>query len=83
VADAGLAGGRAGLDLVQGRGVLDGPVPKGLARRAIHTGLQGAPPVDQPRGATKKVRTPAYQEDTGEGLLRYIQCHVELSTGKV
>jgi tRNA/tmRNA/rRNA uracil-C5-methylase (TrmA/RlmC/RlmD family) len=33
--------------------------------------------------ATKKVRTPIYLEDTGEGLLRYIQLQVELSTGKV
>lgn len=33
--------------------------------------------------ATQKVRTPAYQEETGQGLLRYIQCQVELSTGKV
>ena len=33
--------------------------------------------------ATSVVRTPAYQEDTGTGLLRYIQCQVELSTGKV
>ena len=33
--------------------------------------------------ATREVRTPAYQEDTGHGLLRYIQCQVELSTGKV
>ena len=33
--------------------------------------------------ATREVRTPAYQEDTGQGLLRYIQCQVELSTGKV
>jgi len=33
--------------------------------------------------ATQKVRTPAYTEDNGQGLLRYIQCQVELSTGKV
>ncbi len=33
--------------------------------------------------ATCEVRTPAYQEDTGQGLLRYIQCQVEISTGKV
>eukprot|EP00804_Cyclotella_cryptica_P028818 CCRYP_020152-RA/>CCRYP_020152-RA protein AED:0.40 eAED:0.40 QI:0/0/0/1/0/0.5/2/0/474 len=33
--------------------------------------------------ATKKVRTPVYLEDTGEGLLRYIQLQVELSTGKI
>jgi len=33
--------------------------------------------------ATREVRTPAYQEDTGHGLLRYVQCQVELSTGKV
>lgn len=33
--------------------------------------------------ATQKVRTPAYQEDTGQGLLRYVQCQVELSTGEV
>ena len=33
--------------------------------------------------ATKNARTPAYDEDTGEGLLRYVQCQVELSTGKV
>ncbi|KAL7539032.1 hypothetical protein ACHAXR_008983 [Thalassiosira sp. AJA248-18] len=33
--------------------------------------------------ATEKVRTPAYEEDHGGGLLRYIQCQVELSTGKV
>jgi len=33
--------------------------------------------------ATQTVRTPAYVEDTGEGLLRYVQCQVELSTGKV
>ena len=33
--------------------------------------------------ATQKVRTPAYQEDTGEGLLRYVQLQVETSTNKV
>jgi len=33
--------------------------------------------------ATKKVRTPGYEEFTGEGFLRYVQCQVELSTGKV
>ena len=33
--------------------------------------------------ATKKVRTPIYQEDLGIGLLRYIQLQVEMSTGKV
>ncbi|KAL7488057.1 hypothetical protein ACHAW6_013647 [Cyclotella cf. meneghiniana] len=33
--------------------------------------------------ATKKVRTPIYLEETGDGLLRYIQLQVELSTGKV
>ena len=33
--------------------------------------------------ATQTVRTPAYQEDTGEGLLRYIQLQVETSTNKV
>ncbi|KAL9180248.1 hypothetical protein ACHAXT_008218 [Thalassiosira profunda] len=33
--------------------------------------------------ATQQVRTPAYDEDSGEGLLRYVQCQVELSTGKV
>jgi tRNA/tmRNA/rRNA uracil-C5-methylase (TrmA/RlmC/RlmD family) len=33
--------------------------------------------------ATKKVRTPAFTEDTGEGLLRYVQLQVELSTGKI
>mmetsp|Transcript_37161 Transcript_37161/g.77825 ORF Transcript_37161/g.77825 Transcript_37161/m.77825 type:complete len:638 (+) Transcript_37161:130-2043(+) len=39
--------------------------------------------VDVLTKATQTVRTPAYQEDTGEGLLRYVQCQVELSTGKV
>ena len=39
--------------------------------------------VDAIMRATTKVRTPAYQEDTGEGLLRYVQCQVELTTGKV
>ena len=39
--------------------------------------------VDIITNATKTVRTPAYNEDTGEGLLRYIQLQVELSTGKV
>jgi tRNA/tmRNA/rRNA uracil-C5-methylase (TrmA/RlmC/RlmD family) len=33
--------------------------------------------------ATKKVRTPVYQEDIDDGLLRYIQLQVEISTGKV
>lgn len=33
--------------------------------------------------ATKKVRTPVFLEDIGDGLLRYIQLQVELSTGKV
>ena len=39
--------------------------------------------VDAIARATTKVRTPAYREDTGEGLLRYVQCQVELTTGKV
>ncbi|EJK49064.1 hypothetical protein THAOC_32095 [Thalassiosira oceanica] len=39
--------------------------------------------VDAVMRATTKVRTPAYQEITGEGLLRYVQCQVELTTGKV
>jgi len=33
--------------------------------------------------AVKKVRTPLYLEDIGDGLLRYIQLQVEISTGKV
>lgn len=33
--------------------------------------------------ATRKVGTAAYQEDTREGDLRYIQCQVERTTGKV
>lgn len=33
--------------------------------------------------ATKKVRTPVYQEDIDDGLLRYVQLQVEMSTGKV
>mmetsp|Transcript_4105 Transcript_4105/g.8013 ORF Transcript_4105/g.8013 Transcript_4105/m.8013 type:complete len:721 (-) Transcript_4105:87-2249(-) len=39
--------------------------------------------VEMVRSATAKVRTPPYNEDTGEGLLRYIQLQVELSTGRV
>ena len=33
--------------------------------------------------ATGRARTPAYDEDGDVGLLRYVQCRVELSTGKV
>ena len=33
--------------------------------------------------ATQKVRTPGYQEDIGQGLLRYVQLQVETSTSKV
>jgi tRNA/tmRNA/rRNA uracil-C5-methylase (TrmA/RlmC/RlmD family) len=33
--------------------------------------------------ATANVRTPAYNEDTGEGLLRYAMVRVETHTGKV
>ncbi len=39
--------------------------------------------VEMLRTATAKVRTPPYNEDTGEGLLRYVQLQVELSTGRV
>lgn len=39
--------------------------------------------VDMIVQATKKVRTPVYQEDIGDGLLRYVQLQVEMSTGKV
>lgn len=39
--------------------------------------------VDMIVEATKKVRTPIYQEDIAVGLLRYVQLQVEMSTGKV
>lgn len=49
--------------------------------RVHHPSINRA--VDVVARATREVRTPAYQEDAGEGLLRYVQCQVELSTGKV
>lgn len=39
--------------------------------------------VDVIAAATRTVRTPGYTEETGEGLLRYLSCQVESSSGKV
>ena len=49
--------------------------------RVHHPSINRA--VDVVAKATQKVRTPAYDEDSDQGLLRYIQFQVELSTGKV
>lgn len=49
--------------------------------RVHHPAVDAA--IDALTKATQRARTPGYADDAGEGLLRYAECQVEASTGKV